>query len=281
MTGRLAARLAKEGIIVREATCLSDGPTSRVFRIDVARGESLKLRTCSSARQADRVWGILSVRNPVLSRPVARVGRSLVMEYVAGVPVSERLRGAGPLERLRMARRLGALLARLHLGPAPRLKAPAFISTRWVLTRVLRWLLRHRLLDAESAGVLGAIDLPPMSPAVVTIGDPSPDNVVWTPSRRLRIVDEDRLDLRPAAFDLARAVTRWPLDRPGEDAFVAAYRRAGGDADDYERHRAYWVANALATSGIFRLVYRPRDMAPIARQLRALARGVRRDGYLG
>ena len=62
----------------------------------------------------------------------------------------------------------------------------------------------------------------------VTHGDICPENLIRTPDGALRPIDEERLALRPLAYDLARAVNRWPLDARLERAFLGGYVSAGG-----------------------------------------------------
>ena len=77
--------------------------------------------------------------------------------------------------------------------------------------------------------------------------------------------------MRPVAYDLARAICRWPLDSGEEAALLAAYSAAGGPAREFRQYRRFWIAAALATSAVYRMRYRPGALGPIVAQLRELA----------
>ena len=121
-----------------------------------------------------------------------------------------------------------------------------------------------------------AIRPPKIRPrCVISLGDGAPSNFVMTTGARLRAIDEDRLDLRPAAFDLARVVTQWSLGTGEERALITAYREAGADPSGFERDRRFWLAVALSTSAAYRLTRDPDAVAPVARRLTALAHNSR------
>ncbi len=56
------------------------------------------------------------------------------------------------------------------------------------------------------------------------------ENLVLHPSRGLVSIDHEWMRVDSLEFDLARAVGRWRLDTDAAQAFVAAYRKAGGVA---------------------------------------------------
>jgi thiamine kinase-like enzyme len=132
-------------------------------------------------------------------------------------------------------------------------------------------LVRRRLLDAAEATALTTLPRPATARMAVTHGDASPDNLVLTAAGGLLAIDEERVAVRPTAFDLARTVCRWPLDRDQERALLSAYARAGGDASQFRRHRLFWVATALSATAAYRMRYHPAALAPIAAHLRRLA----------
>ena len=132
-------------------------------------------------------------------------------------------------------------------------------------------LVQRRRMSRADAAHLGALPRPALAQAALTHGDPAPENLVLTTSGQLRAIDEERVAVRPVAYDLARAICRWPLDVDEEAALLAAYAAAGGQAREFRQHRRFWIASALATSAAYRMHYRPEALGPIVAQLRELA----------
>jgi hypothetical protein len=99
---------------------------------------------------------------------------------------------------------------------------------------------------------------------------------VLTRTGKLRAIDEERLALRPYAFDLARTVARWPLDAAGETALLSGYRARGGEPSDYVEHRHFWVATALALTAAYRLHYGLTGLGRARDRLRSLAKSASR-----
>jgi aminoglycoside phosphotransferase (APT) family kinase protein len=216
----------------------------------------VKLRVFSSARQAVVVWRLLTAApTAVLPRPLLIAGRAIVVEYVEGVPLDRVWRRVSVTERERLVRAVGRLVGRLHRASrAGRKVSP--LANEAFLRLVTRRLRRRRLIDAATAASLRAIRRPVAARLVLTHGDVCPQNVVITAGGRVRLVDEERLDWRPAGFELARAVTRWPMTPALEATFVSAYRGAGCAAPSWPEDRAFWVAVALAISANHRLARR-------------------------
>lgn len=104
----------------------------------------------------------------------------------------------------------------------------------------------------------------------MTHGDLSIANLVVTREGVVRAVDEERVAVRPLAYDLARAVCLWQMSRNDERRFLDIYERAGGDATPYRAYRMFWIASALSTSVLYRIRYRPSALPPVVRALRAL-----------
>jgi aminoglycoside phosphotransferase (APT) family kinase protein len=199
---------------------------------------------------------------------VVRVGRRLVVEHVQGAVLDGRLREATLADRRRLVRATGRLLARLH----GRNHAGAPVSAyQRAVSLVTGRLVRRRQMSRADAARLAALSRPAQARAALTHGDPAPENLVLTASGRLRAIDEERVAVRPVAYDLARAICRWPLDAGEEAALLAAYAAAGGQAREFQLHRRFWIASALATSALYRMRYRPGALGPIVAQLRALA----------
>ncbi len=93
--------------------------------------------------------------------------------------------------------------------------------------------MRVGLLTRDEGGRLIALGAPVRARSGLTHGDVCPENLVLTPAGSLVAIDEERLALRPFAYDLARSVNRWPLDAALERAFLKGYADGGGDASGF------------------------------------------------
>ena len=271
MTRHLHSRLVAAGYDVRKVTDLARGGEASVLRLELVDGRCVKLRQYPSPEAADRVWSSLRhAKGVTLPLPLIRLGNTMVTEYVEGEPLDRYLRRATAADRRNMVRRVAWLAANLHKISGTRGRPRLPTEHRQLITVVARRLGRRRLLDRGTVAALTGLTLPPAVRYVSTHGDLHPDNIVVEPSRRLRAVDEERIDKRPAAFDLARIVMRWPLDVGLEHALLTAYDRAGGDSRHYRDHRTFWIAVALSTSAVYRLYYALPGLRPVASELRRL-----------
>ncbi|MCC7010259.1 MAG: aminoglycoside phosphotransferase family protein [Acidobacteria bacterium] len=279
LTARRARLLAAHGLHVAREARLSSRAESPVSGLDLVDGRRVKMRLYPTAARADDVWRMLQVAGTTLPRPILRLGRCLVVEYVEGTPLDRLRTGASATGTARLVRGVGRLLARLHRAPAPPVAPTTYVNTRWLVTRVARAFRARALLSEAEARALMRLALPTDTRTAISHGDPSPGNIVRTRAGRLRLIDEERLSLRPPAFDLARAVTSWPLTPTLERELLAGYAAAGGPVRAYLDNRTFWIATALATVGVFRLATGRGSLRRVADGLRRIARGY--DGYDG
>jgi streptomycin 6-kinase len=248
--------------------------SGRAFVVDLDDGRRFKARVLPRGA-APRVFRLLArLRAGDLPRPLARDGRVLAVEYVPGRRL-DALLASGAAEPARAAREAGGLLARLHATPVPsRETALPLAAYRALLRRTVRRLRARSRLGEADAGVLLAIEAPRRVRFAITHGDLYPENLVRAPRGRLRAIDEERLAVRPAPFDLARCVTRWPMDHRLEAVLLRGYAAGGGDARPYLRDRAFWLAVAWALSAAFRMKDRRRPLRVPVAGLRDLAREI-------
>jgi Ser/Thr protein kinase RdoA (MazF antagonist) len=247
---------------------------SPAFRLLLAGGGHAKLRVFSTSESAREVVRLLAaVKGSGLPRVRHVIGRAVVLEYVEGEVLDRHLARAGAAEETQLAAMAGRLLASIHAANSSSVARPRPLGDYGLLLRrVVRRLGRRGLLDATSVRRLTRIVVPRTARWTVTHGDLCPENLVLTPGGRLRAIDEERLAVRPYAFDLARTVARWPLDAAGEAALLSGYRSIAGEPRDYAADRHFWVGTALALTAAYRIhnglvgVGRARD------QLRALAK---------
>jgi len=268
MNPGLLRELRRARLDVSHVRRLSRAGSADSWRVDLVGGACLKARVYRERRAAAQVWGLLQLPGPgTLPRPLLVSGRILLVEFVEGGCLAARAR-RGELAGFVPA--AGALLARLHHTPIPPSAARTArpVSNR-LIVRATAALVRRRLMDRAVAARLGEFPVPRRPPVTLTHGDLCPENLVVTADGRLRAIDEERLAVRAAEYDLARTIVRWPLAAGAEARFLRAYGRAGGDAAAFGSFRPYWVAMALSTS----IDYRLRQGLPgVARLVQALAR---------
>jgi len=192
----------------------------------------------------------------------------LISEFIDGTPLDEWLPRAGARDVDRRVRQAGRLMASIHAGRTPEDRAPAPARYRARLVALVGRLRRAPLLEPSVAARLAALRAPARARSGLTHGDVCPENLIVTPGGALRAIDEERLGVRPLAYDLARAINRWPLDGRLERSFLVGYEDGGGDARGFRHWRAFWIAAALATSAEYRLARAPDTLLPILTALR-------------
>jgi len=271
MNGALPDVWTSVGLSISQATPLSRTGAARAFRLDLRDGRTVKGRIFPTASWAARVERLLRMpRAQSLPRPLIRAGRVLVLEFVDGTPLDEWLPGHNDSAE-RYAGVAGVLMARLHRGRSLQDRAPTPARYAARMQAVLGALTRGALLDSSVAERLKGLAVPARARTALTHGDICPENLIRRRTGDLRPIDEERLAVRPLAYDLARAVNRWPLDAGLERAFLNGYASEGGKAAGFLKYRAFWISAALATSAEYRLKDRPATVGPILDRMRAVA----------
>ena len=243
---------------------------ARAFRLDLRDGGTVKGRIFPTARWAARIERLLSLPRAVgLPKPLCRSDRFMVLEFVEGTPLDEWLPGQRSDREAAAARAAGLWLAQLHRGSPPADRAPAPGRYAQRLGAVLRRMLRARLLGADVVAALESLTPPASASNAVTHGDICPENLIRTPAGPIRPIDEERLAVRPLAYDLARTINRWPLSTSLEAAFLEGYVSGGGRPAGFMKHRTFWIAAALATSAEYRW-QQPSRLRPVLAALDGL-----------
>ena len=256
--------------VVRQHS-LSRLGAARAFRLDLRDGGTVKGRIFPTARWAARIERFLSLpRAEGLPSPLCRLDRFMVLEFVEGTPLDEWLPRQRRDREAGAARAAGLWLAQLHRGSPPADRAPAPSRYGQRLRALLRRMRSASLLGADVVAALGSLTAPASAASAVTHGDICPENLILTPAGPLRPIDEERLAVRPLAYDLARTINRWPLSARLEAAFLEGYVSGGGRPAAFLKHRTFWIAAALATSAEYRW-QQPSRLRPILGALHALA----------
>ena len=262
---RVLAALVRRGLQVRACRRL---PSTRAaaWRLVLDDGRSVRLRRLPDAATAARIDECLRAATPgVLPASLGWVGCWLATEDVPGRAAAVKV------GRARARAAAARLMAAIHASPYPGHRPTAMAVYLRAITRATNRLVRTGHLSRSQAARLRQAGRPGTSQAALTHGDLSLANLVVTGDGRIRAVDEERVAVRPLAYDLARAVCLWQMSRDEERRFLDTYERAGGDATPYRAFRVFWIASALSTSVLYRMRYRPSALPPVVRALRALS----------
>jgi len=227
------------------------------FRLTLADGRQLKLRRMESPVRAAKLARLtehlcdLGIPQVVLLRAEA-----LVVEWVDGTPLRE---GPGHADRIEEAARL---LGRIHATTAfDGLALPVLRSTAAELRGMqeqLAILVREGRLasDTEERLTAAARERDPGRALYgIVHGDFCAENFVIDGESRLRVVDNEGLEVGPLARDLARVWSRWPMPATAWDRFLAAYRSGGGihaEGEDLD----VWKIRILVRSAWYRVTHR-------------------------
>lgn len=265
---RTRRTLARQGLVIRTVMPLAGSHRGHVLRATLLDGTEVRLRRYRDEAAAARVHQCLQLAGPgTLPVPLGRAGCWLATAFVEGHPIDAR---TGRSAASRWMTPAAALLARIHASRRPRHTAPPISEYSRAISLAAGRLVRGGHVTPDLVGRLRALPTPARAPAALTHGDFSPDNLIVTASGELAVVDEERVMVRPVAYDLARAVCLWALDLAAERRFLTAYGRAGGEAGSFVASRDFWIAAALSTSVLYRLRYRPAALPPVVAALCAL-----------
>lgn len=275
----IASALRALRLTARSARRIAGTPSARAeratFRIVTTSGRVVKARRLSRVAVARRYVALVRMLRP-LSVPtiLGRRGRVTIETWIAGTPLdalphrSQRWRDAGALLRA-IHRTEGAATARR--GRA--LTRPFFVD---LLAR-LDVLVAAGALTAAERTVLAralATSRPSRARTGLTHNDFCGENLVEDAEGRLHVIDNGGLRVGFLDFDLARAWYRWSMSSTAWRSFLAGY--GGGARATTGDRRRFWRAAAIIRSAHFRVVRASRDVAPVLRRLRALARDERR-----
>ena len=251
------------------------------FRLDLADGRRVKLRTLRRPEQAATVADVLTeFVDPAFPPVLFRHEHVLLETWVAGTPLAaddERAPGeAGDL--------LGRLHTwrdgRTHVHGAPREATTSTAADRALLGQQLDELRDADLLTPAAARELArrADRLDPGRTALGLIhGDLCGENMLRDTAGRLVVIDNERLGPGSLAHDLERTRYRWPLSPAGRAAFAAAYAVHRDPTADASQ-QPFWELRTLVQSAHVRALRWSGDARAPLDALAALLDGVRRPG---
>lgn len=237
---------------VTEITARSWKSAKRAFRLRLTDGRIVKARLLLDGRSAERIVALLGAGGA--GRRCARVlhgrGRCLVEEWVDGESLTpERATSEVLLE-------CGRALADIHRTPVPEagvdpLEVP--LGPDRFRGDIAALLAAGRLNAAEAERLLriAASAAPDDDRRGMVHLDYCRDNIVLHRDRGPVCIDNETIRTGPLCLDLARSITRWPLEGESRRLFLAGYVAGGGPADP--EGLAFWTLAAAAWSARLRL----------------------------
>ncbi len=270
--------LAAARLEARNVLCISNIRSADLhrftYRIDLASGVTLKARRLEDEATAARLATIRSFLPDGFAPVTACHGNVVFEQWIDGDVVGGGLPGEGLLAEA------ATMLASLHtLAPADE---PA--TRQWRSTASWREDTTRAVVELERLDRLGHEDAMRIASAMAQL-DPGEartgiihtdfcgENMVVDREGRLRLIDNERVEVGPVALDLARTWYRWSRLRDRWAAFRAAYATGGGVSDALE-HELFWRIVAVAKSAVMRARLNPARAQEPSALLRELARGL-------
>jgi aminoglycoside phosphotransferase len=231
----------------------------RAYRVELEDGRTIKARWLESEETCRRLVALRTGIDAAFAPVIGHHGRVLLEAWIDGAPLSA-------LDADVRADEAGALLGRLHATDVDDLPATLPTHTwRQRATAELAALAQARVLDDAAVATLAA-ELrrrdPGSAAVVLAHRDFCAENMLIDRHQRLHVIDNEWLAIAPAAFDLGRTFSRWPMPDGVWRRFIAAYRSA---ARFDPGPLAFWTIVAAVKSARIRLREGPDRLAvPLA-----------------
>jgi Ser/Thr protein kinase RdoA (MazF antagonist) len=194
------------------------------YRVETDDGRTLKARQVDTPDEARRLVELRAGLEKAFAPALARYDCVLLEEWIEGTPLTA-------LESEARAEEAGALLGRLHARPLDA-DVPAMLPTRKWIERAMSDL---KILGgggklAPSAGAALRAEIvrrdPGAARAAVVHQDFCAENMLIDAGGHLRVIDNERLAIAPAGFDVGRTFDRWPMSAAAWARFRRGYRSA-------------------------------------------------------
>jgi Ser/Thr protein kinase RdoA (MazF antagonist) len=222
------------------------------FRVEYGDGLVMKARRHRDLETAQRVLALRQfVGERHLPAMVATEGLCHLTEWITG---ETRL----PDDR-DILTGAGAILGRMHQVDLP-------AETERYLFEYRHWEDRNRrnarqlmeagaLNGAEVETLLGRLEreAPTHAEGTVIHADLAPENLVVTPTGKLKLVDNENLAVDAPGFDLARTWYRWPMNAMRSAAFLDGYLRYA-DPSPFLEFSEFWTMVVLLEAAHFRVL---------------------------
>lgn len=244
----LVRQLGIEIDSAEEITCLTSARQRKAsFKLTLTDGRLFKARRF---RTLDRFSSAVAlapfIEDLHFSRIVAAHGMASIEQWIAGSPLS-----ADAVSE-RQANWAGALLGQLHtitdLPPDLLARAPAGSWYNNKINTHLTALVARGALEPALAEKIFELALE-RQPATFDVGlihgDFCADNMVISDNGEIFVVDNESLGLGAFDYDIARCLTRWPMNEALRKAFVEGYQRHRS-LQVFSSHLEFWAIKALS-----------------------------------
>jgi aminoglycoside phosphotransferase (APT) family kinase protein len=192
------------------------------YRADTDDGCTVKLRHFGAADAARAHLELRAGLEDAFAPAVGRSGAVLFEAWIDGVALVN-------LDPEARAEEAGALLGRLHAAPLPTEVAATCDTERWRAGAESDVAILRRastLTSREASILLTALERrdPARGRMALLHKDFCAENMLIDASGRLRVIDNEQLEIGPAGFDLGRTFHRWPMSDSAWLRFLNAYR---------------------------------------------------------
>lgn len=247
----IAEAILQRGLDVRRVDLVSPLKERKgirlAYRVDTSDGATVKLRHFGTADDARSHLALRTALEEAFAPALGRIGAVVLEEWIEGTELLD-------LEPESRCAEAGRLLGRLHARPLGAGVAPTHRTDSWraAAESDLAILDQSRCLSpAESSALqseLARHDPGTARPALIH-KDFCAENMLVDGLGRLRVIDNEQIDIAPAGFDLGRTFHRWPMSEEGWSAFRGGYLST---ADSDPGATGFWrIAAALVGARVF------------------------------
>jgi Ser/Thr protein kinase RdoA (MazF antagonist) len=269
----IAAALEQCGLRPRHVVLVSPLKGSkgrrRAYRVEVEGGRTVKARQVDTPEEARRLLALRAGLEEAFAPALAQCDCVLLEEWIDGSPLTD-------LEAERWVEDGGALLGRLHARALAADVPPLCNTGRWVergMSDVEILSGAGKLAAAEADALRAEIRRRDPGVARTALGhlDFCAENMLIDTAGRLRVIDNERMAIAPAKFDVARTFDRWPMSEAAWARFCRGYRSAAA-VDDLES-LGFWKILAVLLGARVRFQYTPARLDAALALLRRFAEG--------
>jgi Ser/Thr protein kinase RdoA (MazF antagonist) len=224
-------------------------------RVELEGGGRIKARVLESDAAVQELLRMREGLEPAFVPALAGHGRVLLEAWVEGELLSEH-------EARSRIGDAGALLGRLHAATPPSAAPSMSTAPRRRQAELGLQSLEEaeKLASREVAALRLSLERldPGSSPVALVHRDFCAENMLIDDSGRLRVFDNELIELGPAGLDLGRSLHRWPMSVAEQRQFLAAYRSS---APRDPGPIAFWILVAVVWSARVRLDQPPERQA--------------------
>lgn len=217
------------------------------FKLTLTDGRLFKARRFKTPDHFSSVVALSPLIEDLhFSRIVAAHGMASIEQWIGGSPLSAKAVTEG------QAHWAGSLLGQLHkITDLPQDLLARAPDVNWYSSKInthLAALVARGALEPALAEKIFelALECQPASFDVgLTHGDFCADNMVIRDNGEIFVVDNESLGLGALDYDIARCLTRWPMNEALRKAFLEGYQRHRS-LQVFASHQEFWAIKALS-----------------------------------